>query len=87
MHINWQDVLECSAEAYLEASMRCGDDISAIFDRDGRGRSSCMVIRLPGNLLETRGLMVAKEIRSFLSAVRCPMNYKEYVMHCQDRWT
>ena len=69
MHINWRDVLECAAEAYLEASVRCGDDNSAIFDRDGRGRSSCMVIRLPGNLLETRGLMVAKEIRSFLSAV------------------
>ena len=25
MHINWRDVLECAAEAYLEASMRCGD--------------------------------------------------------------
>ena len=61
MHVNWRDVLECAAEAYLEASMR--GDIA------GRGRSSLKVIRLPGNLLETRGLMVAKEINSFLSAV------------------
>ena len=64
MHINWRDVLECAAEAYLEASVRCGDD-----RKYGRGRSSCVVIRLPGNLLETRGLMVAEEIRAFLSAV------------------
>ncbi|KAL7549634.1 hypothetical protein ACHAWF_012899, partial [Thalassiosira exigua] len=61
MHLDWRDVLECAAEAYKQAS-RDGD-------ADGRGeppeRASLRTIRLPGNLLETRGLTVAAEIRSF----------------------
>jgi len=63
MHVDWRDVLGCAADAYLEASTaRRGADGVGGFD----GRSSLRVIRLPGNLLETRGLAVADEIRSFM---------------------
>ena len=54
MHFDWRDVLECAVDAYLEVH---GDDV--------KGRSSLRVIRLPGNILETRGLSVANEISSF----------------------
>jgi hypothetical protein len=79
MHVDWRDVLSCAADAYLEASSSSssaapGGDVgggSAADDRDavvagGGGRSSLKVVRLPGNLVETRGLDVAGEIRSFM---------------------
>jgi len=55
MHFGWRDVLECAVDAYLEVH---GDDETI-------GRSSLKVIRLPGNVLETRGAKVANEIGSF----------------------
>jgi hypothetical protein len=61
MHVDWRDVLECAAQAYLRS------------ESGGKsGRSSLRVVRLPGNLLETRGLVVANEIRSFVERVRGP---------------
>ncbi|KAL7481293.1 hypothetical protein ACHAW6_006972 [Cyclotella cf. meneghiniana] len=54
MYFGWRDVLECAADAYLELN-----------GKDCNGRSSLRVIRLPGNLLETRGLNVARNICSF----------------------
>ncbi|KAL9188977.1 hypothetical protein ACHAXT_011467 [Thalassiosira profunda] len=54
MHFGWRDVLECAANAYAEVN---GDNVG--------GRASLKVIRLPGNVLETRGLTVANEICSF----------------------
>jgi len=54
MYFDWRDVLECAVDAYLEVH---GDDV--------KGRSSLRVIRLPGNILETRGLSVANETSSF----------------------
>ncbi|KAL3801093.1 hypothetical protein HJC23_002386 [Cyclotella cryptica] len=54
MYFGWRDVLECAADAYLEVN-----------GKDCDGRSSLRVIRLPGNLLETRGLDVARDICSF----------------------
>ncbi|KAL7532648.1 hypothetical protein ACHAXR_004758, partial [Thalassiosira sp. AJA248-18] len=53
MHFGWRDVLECAADAYLQ-----------VHDSKG-GVSSLKVIRLPGNILETRGLTVASEIDAF----------------------
>jgi hypothetical protein len=52
MYFGWRDVLECAADAYLQ-----------VYGTEGR--SSLKVIRLPGNLLETRGLEVANEIHKF----------------------
>jgi hypothetical protein len=58
MYYGWRDVLECAAEAYTQ-----------VHGQDGNtGRSSLKVIRMPGNLLETRGLEVAKEIHTFFDA-------------------
>lgn len=54
MHYGWRDVLECAADAYLQ-----------VYGQNSNGRSSLKVIRMPGNLLETRGLEVANEIHSF----------------------
>jgi len=54
MHYGWRDVLECAADAYLH-----------VYGQENNGRSSLTVIRMPGNLLETRGLEVADEIHSF----------------------
>lgn len=63
MHLNWRDVLECAADAFLE--VHGGED--------GTGRTSSLkTIRLPGNVLETRGLTVANEIRSFFGDVETP---------------
>ena len=59
MYFDWRDVLECAVDAYLEVHGNDNDDV------DGGGRSSLKVIRLPGNVLETRGLSVADEINSF----------------------
>jgi len=59
MHFGWRDVLECAADAYLEVH---GDNDVA----GGGGRSSLKTIRLPGNVLETRGLDVAREVHSYL---------------------
>lgn len=56
MHLSWRDVLECSVDAYL--------GVHGIENSNGR-RSSLKTIRLPGNVLETRGLDVANEIYSF----------------------
>ena len=56
MHFDWRDVLECAVDAYLEVH---GESIES-------GRSSSLkVIRLPANILETRGLSVANGIHSF----------------------
>ena len=53
LYLGWRDVLECAADAYSEV-------------HDKRlGVSSLKVIRLPGNMLETRGLAVANEMCSF----------------------
>ena len=60
MHLSWRDILECSADAHLEVH---GSENS-----NGR-TSSLKTIRLPGNVLETRGLKVADEIRSFFGTV------------------
>ena len=54
MHLSWRDVLECSLDALLEVNDKKG----------GVRRSSLKAIRLPCNLLETRGLEVANEINS-----------------------
>lgn len=54
MYYGWRDVLECAANAYLQ-----------VYGADKGGRSSLKVIRMPGNLLETRGLEVAQEIHDF----------------------
>ncbi len=60
MHLSWRDVLECAADAYLEVHGS---------SEDGNGKtsssSSLKTIRLPGNVLETRGLKIANEINSF----------------------
>jgi hypothetical protein len=56
MHLSWRDVLECSVDAYLEVHGK-GKNIN--------GRTSLKTIRLPSNVLETRGLGVANEICSF----------------------
>jgi len=58
MQIHWRDVVECAVDAYLEVH---GDNAG----NDFVGRSSLKVIRLPGNVLETRGLSVANEICTF----------------------
>ena len=55
MHLLWTDILECSIDAYLEVH---GSENSS-------GRTSLKTIRLPGNVLETRGLDVANDISSF----------------------
>ena len=56
MHLSWRDILESAADAFLEVH---GSENS-----NGK-TSSLTTIRLPGNVLETRGLKVAEEIRSF----------------------
>jgi len=56
MHLSWRDILECSIDAYLEVH---GSGANR------EGRSSLKTIRLPCNLLETRGRDVADEICSF----------------------
>lgn len=67
MHLCWRDVLECAVDAYMQVH---GDGISTADDADGSintRRSSLRILRLPGNLLETRGLQVAGEIRTFFT--------------------
>ena len=54
MYYGWRDVLECAADAYLQ-----------VYGPETDGSSSLRVIRMPGNLLETRGLEIAQEIHSF----------------------
>ena len=56
MHYGWGDVLECATDAYLQ-----------VYGPETNGTSSLKVIRMPGNLLETRGLKIAQEIHSFFS--------------------
>jgi len=56
MHLSWRDILECSVDAYLEVH---GSENS------NERTSSLKTIRLPGNVLETRGVEVANEICSF----------------------
>ncbi|EJK70118.1 hypothetical protein THAOC_08550, partial [Thalassiosira oceanica] len=58
MHLSWRDVLECSLDALLEVND----------EKSGVRRSSLKAIRLPCNLLETRGLEVANEINSVYGA-------------------
>jgi hypothetical protein len=54
MYYGWRDILECAADAHLQ-----------VHGAESNGRSSLRAIRMPGNLLETRGLDVAREIHSF----------------------
>ena len=59
MHLDWRDVLECAADADVH-----GED-------GGNGgsassSSSLRTIRLPSNVLETRGLEVAREVCAYL---------------------
>ena len=58
MNFGWRDILECAADAYLEVH---GHDVHV----ETGSVSSLKVIRLPGNILETRGLLVADDIRTF----------------------
>lgn len=55
MHLGWRDVLACAASAAVEV-------------HGGATRSSLKVIHLPGNILETRGMSVAREINAFFDA-------------------
>lgn len=55
MHLSWRDILECSADAYLEVHG----------SKNVNGRTSLKLLRLPCNLLETRGLDVANEVFSY----------------------
>eukprot|EP00585_Thalassiosira_rotula_P024681 CAMPEP_0196231770 /NCGR_PEP_ID=MMETSP0913-20130531/2486_1 /TAXON_ID=49265 /ORGANISM="Thalassiosira rotula, Strain GSO102" /LENGTH=121 /DNA_ID=CAMNT_0041512023 /DNA_START=189 /DNA_END=550 /DNA_ORIENTATION=+ len=57
------EISECAADAYLEVH---GDDDVV----GGGGRSSLKTIRLPGNVLETRGLGVAREVHLYLKEGR-----------------
>jgi hypothetical protein len=76
MHICWKDVLECAVDAYVQVhgDRNLGGN-SGAEDDDGAvdsatttmQRSSLKMIRLPGNLLETRGLDVAETIRTFFT--------------------
>ena len=59
MFLSWRSVLECAIDAYLRVNGNSGSRGEEL------GRSSLKTIRLPGNLFETRGLDVAKEICSF----------------------
>ena len=77
MHICWKDVLECAVDAYVQVhGDRSHSGSSGAEDDDGPSgsattttqRSSLKMIRLPGNLLETRGLDVAEKIRTFFTA-------------------
>jgi hypothetical protein len=54
MSLEWRDILECAVDAFIEVN---GGNVG--------GKCSLKVVRLPGNLLERRGLEVAKEICSF----------------------
>lgn len=54
MHLGWRDVLDCAAAASSEV-------------HDGTHRSALQVLRLPGNLLEPRGLQVARDIADFFA--------------------
>jgi len=69
MAMSWRDVLECAVDAFVEVK---GGDIRPQEKQENHDqqyqRSSLKVIRLPGNILETRGLDVSKEICSFFGS-------------------
>ncbi|KAL7470902.1 hypothetical protein ACHAXS_011188, partial [Conticribra weissflogii] len=81
MAMSWRDVLECAVDAFVEVNG--GDKPSEETQQHQKEqhqkeqqqqqqyqRSSLKVIRLPGNVLETRGLEVSKEICSFFGTCR-----------------
>ena len=75
MHLCWIAVLECAVDAYVQVYGDHNGNSGGINTDDAgstsiSGRSSLKIIRLPGNLLETRGLDVADKIRSFFRSGR-----------------
>lgn len=76
MHLSWRDVLECAADAYLEVHGSEGSTGTT---------SSLKTIRLPGNVLETRGLKVANEIRSFFGDEETPTSEEGLPTFTEDQ--
>ncbi|KAL7435563.1 hypothetical protein ACHAXH_006900, partial [Discostella pseudostelligera] len=75
MHLCWIDVLDCAVGAYVQVHGDHNGNRGGISTENAgttsiSGRSSLKIIRLPGNLLETRGLDVADKIRLFFSTGR-----------------